>query len=131
MLRQDLSKGVGQDAAGRAANLQKGARIARQLNEAGLIALGAFMAPTEEGRAAAKHILGERCLLVYLDAPLEVCKTRDPSGLYAANTENTVPGVSYPYEAPEDAELVLNTAELDVDACVEKVIGLLRERALI
>ena len=131
VLRQDLSKGVGQDAAGRAANLQKGARIARQLNEAGLIALGAFMAPTEEGRAAAKHILGERCLLVYLDAPLEVCKTRDPSGLYAANTENTVPGVSYPYEAPEDAELVLNTAELDVDACVEKVIGLLRERALI
>ncbi|WP_150302796.1 sulfate adenylyltransferase subunit CysN [Pseudomonas saliphila] len=131
VLRQDLSKGVGQDALGRAENLQKGARIARQLNEAGLIALGAFMAPTEEGRAAAKHILGERCLQVYLDAPLEVCQTRDPSGLYAANADNTVPGVSYPYEAPEEAALVLNTAEMDLESCVDKVIGLLRERSLI
>ncbi|QIB51040.1 sulfate adenylyltransferase subunit CysN [Pseudomonas sp. OIL-1] len=131
VLRQDLSKGLGQNALGRAENLQKGARIARQLNEAGLIALGAFMAPTEEGRAAAKHILGDRCLLVYLDAPLEVCQARDPSGLYAANADDTVPGISYPYEAPEDAALVLNTAEMDLDSCVEKVVGLLRERSLI
>ncbi|MEH6387009.1 sulfate adenylyltransferase subunit CysN [Pseudomonas profundi] len=131
VLRQDLSKGLGQNALGRAENLQKGARIARQLNEAGLIALGAFMAPTEEGRAAAKHILGDRCLLVYLDAPLEVCQARDPSGLYAANADDTVPGISYPYEEPEDAALVLNTAEMDLDSCVEKVVGLLRERSLI
>jgi bifunctional enzyme CysN/CysC len=131
VLRQDLSKGIGQDAAGRSENLHKGARIARQLNEAGLIALGAFMAPTESGRATARHILGERCLLVHLDTPLDVCQTRDPSGLYAANVEGTVPGVSYPYEAPEDADLVLNTAEQDLDSCVDKVVGLLRERKLI
>ncbi|HDZ56029.1 MAG TPA: sulfate adenylyltransferase subunit CysN [Pseudomonas xinjiangensis] len=131
VLRQDLSKGLPQDAAGRAENLHKGARIARQMNDAGLIALGAFMAPTEESRATARHILGQRCLLVYLDTPLDVCQSRDPSGLYAANVEGTVPGVSYSYEAPVDADLVLNTVDQDLETCVEKVIALLRERSLI
>ena len=131
VLRQDLSKGLGQDAAGRAENLHKGARIARQMNEAGLIALGAFVAPTEESRANARYILGDRCLLVHLDTPLDVCQARDPSGIYAANVPDTIPGVSYPYEAPTDADLVLDTASLDLDTCVDKVLGLLRERKLI
>ncbi|HIQ52969.1 MAG TPA: sulfate adenylyltransferase subunit CysN, partial [Pseudomonas pachastrellae] len=74
VMRQDLSKGLAMDAAGRAENLHKGARIARQMNEAGLIAIGAFVAPTEESRATARHILGNRCLLVHLDTPLDVCQ---------------------------------------------------------
>ena len=131
VMRQDLSKGLPMDAAGRAENLHKGARIARQMNEAGLIAIGAFVAPTEESRATARHILGNRCLLVHLDTPLDVCQQRDPSGIYAANVEGTIPGVSFPYEAPTDADLVLNTAELDLEGCVEQVVGLLRERKLI
>ena len=131
VMRQDLSKGLPMDAAGRAENLHKGARIARQMNEAGLIAIGAFVAPTEESRATARHILGNRCLLVHLDTPLDVCQQRDPSGIYAANVEGTIPGISFPYEAPSDADLVLNTAELDLEGCVEQVVGLLRERKLI
>ncbi|NLY58402.1 MAG: sulfate adenylyltransferase subunit CysN [Gammaproteobacteria bacterium] len=131
VLRQDLSKGIARDAAGRAENLHKGARVARQMNHAGLIAIGAFTAPTEESRAQARHILGDRCLMVYLDAPLEVCQKRDPSGLYAAGEEGTIPGVSYPYEVPTDADLVLNTAELDLATCVEQVLDLLRERSVI
>ena len=131
VMRQDLSKGLPMDAAGRAENLHKGARIARQMNEAGLIAIGAFVAPTEESRATARHILGNRCLLVHLDTPLDVCQQRDPSGIYAANVEGTIPGVSFPYEVPTDADLVLNTAELDLEGCVEQVVGLLRERKLI
>ncbi|UJJ30655.1 sulfate adenylyltransferase subunit CysN [Halopseudomonas maritima] len=131
VMRQDLSKGLAMDAAGRAENLHKGARIARQMNEAGLIAIGAFVAPTEESRATARHILGNRCLLVHLDTPLDVCQQRDPSGIYAANVEGTIPGISFPYEAPSDADLVLNTAELDLEGCVASVVGLLRERKLI
>ena len=130
-MRQDLSKGLGRDAAGRAENLHKGARVARQLNQAGLIALGAFVAPTAESRATARHILGDRCLMVHLSTSLEVCQARDPSGLYAAGEEGTIPGVSYPYEVPENADLVIDTAELDLAACVDKVIELLRERSLI
>ncbi|MFA5676955.1 MAG: sulfate adenylyltransferase subunit CysN [Pseudomonas sp.] len=131
VMRQDLSKGLGRDAAGRAENLHKGARVARQLNQAGLIALAAFVAPTIESRATARHILGNRCLTVHLNPPLEVCQARDPSGLYAAGEEGTIPGVSYPYEVPEDADLVINTAELDLATCVDRVLDLLRERSVI
>jgi len=130
-LRQDLSKGLPQDAAGRAENLHKGARIARQMNEAGLIAIGAFVAPTEESRAQARYILGERCLMVYLDTPMDVCQERDPSGLYAADVEGTIPGVSYPYEAPADADLVLDTSKQNLETCVAEVSELLRSRKLI
>jgi bifunctional enzyme CysN/CysC len=101
------------------------------MNEAGLIALGAFVAPTAESRAHARYILGERCLMVYLNTPMDVCQERDPSGLYAANTEGTVPGVSYPYEAPIDADLVLDTSMQNLENCVAEVIALLRTRKLI
>ncbi|MCL5041463.1 MAG: adenylyl-sulfate kinase, partial [Gammaproteobacteria bacterium] len=79
----------------------------------------------------ARYILGDRCLLVHLDTPLDVCQARDPSGIYAANAPDTIPGVSYPYEAPTDADLVLDTASLDLETCVDKVLGLLRERKLV
>src|SRR5690606_27894263 len=59
LLCQDVSNGISRHAAGRAENLHKGARVARQLNHAGLIAIGAFTAPTEESRAQARHILGD------------------------------------------------------------------------
>ena len=62
---------------------------------------------------------------------MDVCQSRDPSGIYAANVADTIPGVSFPYETPDDADLVLNTAELDLAGCVDKVVGLLRERKLI
>ena len=42
-----------------------------------------------------------------------------------------MPGVSYPYEAPSDADLVLKTAELNLESCVNQVIELLRSRKLI
>jgi bifunctional enzyme CysN/CysC len=63
-----------------------------------------------------------------------VCQQRDPSGLYAAETikpSGSVPGVSFAYEEPEQADLMLPTHELDVDACVDRVLNLLKERDLI
>ncbi|MCZ6526293.1 MAG: adenylyl-sulfate kinase, partial [Gammaproteobacteria bacterium] len=66
--------------------------------------------------------------------PLEVCKHRDPSGLYAASAttdSGNVPGVSFPYTEPEDPDLVLATDTLSIDDCIEKVIELLKERQII
>ena len=40
------------------------------------------------------------------------------------------PGVSAPYEAPPTPDLVLNTAEVDVDECVARIVGLLNERRI-
>jgi bifunctional enzyme CysN/CysC len=76
----------------------------------------------------------EHCLVVYLNPPLGVCQQRDPSGLYAAEANTptgNVPGVSSPYEAPAQPDLMLPTHEIDVDECVDRVLNLMKERELI
>ncbi|HWK54690.1 MAG TPA: adenylyl-sulfate kinase, partial [Hyphomicrobiales bacterium] len=95
----------------------------------------AFTAASAEARQQAIDVIGQQnCIVVYLDPPLEVCQQRDPSGLYAAaqnRDTGDVPGVSFPYEAPTDADLVLPTHTMAIGECVDRVINLLRERLVL
>ena len=133
-MRLGISKDLPRDEAGRAENLHRSAYIAKHLNDSGLICCAAFVAPNQASRDQAADIAGkENCLIVYLNPPLEICRHRDPSGLYAAaegGSLGNLPGVSFPYEAPEDAALVLATDKLSVTECVERIIELLNERSV-
>jgi bifunctional enzyme CysN/CysC len=130
-LRHDLNKGLPQDLAGRTENWRRAAHVARQFNEAGIIALAAFVAPSAEGREQAKVLIGEgRALTVYVQASPQVCAERDPQGLYAAGQDN-IPGESFPYDVPVDADLVIDTHSQTVQDGVTQVIALLRERGVI
>jgi bifunctional enzyme CysN/CysC len=134
-MRLGISKDLPRDKEGRVENLRRSVHIAKHLNDSGLICCGAFVAPDQESRDHAMEIIGkDNCFIVYLNPPLEVCKQRDPSGLYAAEANvktDTLPGVSFPYEAPENAELVLATDQDSIEECVEKVIDMLREKEVI
>jgi bifunctional enzyme CysN/CysC len=134
-LRLGLSKDLAHDARGRAENLRRSAHFARYLNESGLICCAAFVAASAEARAHAVSVIGrENCLIVYLNPPLDVCKQRDPSGIYAADAtlpSGNVPGVSFPYEAPMDADLMLDTSASSVGECMEQVLGLLKNRKVL
>jgi bifunctional enzyme CysN/CysC len=130
-LRHDLNKGLPQDRAGRAENWRRAAHVARQFNEAGMIALAAFVAPDAEGREQAKALIGsERALTVYVQASPQVCQARDPQGLYAAAGDN-IPGESFPYDVPLDADLVIDTQAQSVEEGVKAVLDLLRSRGVI
>ena len=130
-LRHDLNKGLPQDRAGRAENWRRAAHVARQFNEAGLIALAAFVAPDAEGREQAKALIGsERALTVYVQASPQVCAERDPQGLYAAAGEN-IPGEGFPYDVPLNADLVIDTQTQSVEEGVKAVLDLLRSRGAI
>ncbi|MFL2840414.1 MAG: sulfate adenylyltransferase subunit CysN [Pseudohongiellaceae bacterium] len=134
-MRLGISKDLPHDASGRAENLRRSAYIAKYLNDSGLICCAAFVAPNADSREHMSSVLGEEnCIVVYLNPPLEVCKQRDPSGIYAAeaNVETgTVPGVSFPYEDWENPNLVLPTHELDVDECIDRVFNVLKEQSII
>jgi bifunctional enzyme CysN/CysC len=134
-MRLGLSRDLAHDAVGRAENLRRSANVARYLNESGLICCAAFVAASSEARAHAISVIGkENTVLVYLNPSLEVCKQRDPSGLYAAEAirpSGNIPGISFPYEAPDEADLVLPTDSLSVSECIDQVMGLLRERKFI
>ncbi len=131
-MRLGLSKDLGHDAAGRAENLRRSAHIARYLNKSGLICCAAFVASSAEARAQAISVIGKgNCILVYLNPSMDTCKQRDPSGLYAANANlsaGNVPGISFPYEAPTDADLVLETDKAGINECIEQVMQLLKNR---
>ncbi|MDN5515907.1 MAG: sulfate adenylyltransferase subunit CysN [Pseudomonas sp.] len=130
-LRHDLNKGLPQDRAGRAENWRRAAHVARQFNEAGMIALAAFVAPDAEGREQAKVLIGsERALTVYVQASPQICAERDPQGLYAAGGDN-IPGEGFPYDVPLDADLVIDTHSQSVEEGVKAVLDLLRSRGAI
>jgi bifunctional enzyme CysN/CysC len=134
-MRMGISKDLGFTADERSENLRRSSEVAKLMNDAGMICLCAFMAPREAVRQKAAEVVGsDRFLVVHLSAPIDVCRSRDKEGLYGSADAGEIanfPGVSSPYEAPEKADLVLDTDKIDTDECVQKVIALLKERNIL
>ena len=133
-MRRGITRDLGFTVADRSENIRRSAEAAKLLNDAGLICVAAFLAPEESVRQKAAEVVGrDRFLVVHLDAPIEVCRARDQEGLYAKADAGEIanfPGVTAPYDTPPSPDLVLNTAELDVDECVKRIIALLAQRKI-
>jgi bifunctional enzyme CysN/CysC len=133
-LRRGLSRDLGFSADDRSENLRRCAQMARLLNDNGLICLASLIAPDAAVRAKAADLVGrDKFIVVYLNSPLELCHSRDPRGHYAQAEEGALPllpGAGSPYEAPTDADLVLQTDTTSIDDCVEQVVSLLRDSKL-
>ena len=134
-MRLGISRDLPHDAEGRAENLRRSAHVARFLNDSGLICCAAFVAPNEDSREYAVSVVGRRnCYLIYLNPPLEVCMQRDPSGLYAAARESEsahVPGLTFPYRAPAQAGLELDTSAVSIEDCVDRVMALMEAEGIV
>jgi bifunctional enzyme CysN/CysC len=133
--RLGMSRDLGFTASDRSENMRRAAEAAKLINDAGVICLAAFVVPHEQVRSRARDVVGgERFLEVYLKAPIAVLKTRDPEGMYAAAERGELPsfpGVTSEFEDPLAADLTLDTAELDIDACAVRIIDLLQARGVI
>ncbi|WP_246229516.1 adenylyl-sulfate kinase [Mucilaginibacter humi] len=67
----------------RSENIRRVAQISKLFNEAGIIVIASFIAPFKNDRDASRNIIGEDSFIeVFIDSSLEVCKMRDPKGLY-------------------------------------------------
>ena len=134
-MRKGISKDLGFSADERSENLRRSAEVAKLINDAGLIAICAFVAPNKLARRRAREVIGnERFVVIHLSAPIEVCRQRDQEGLYALADSGQVanfPGVSYPYEAPEKPNLVLPTHEISVSEAVDRIVAFLDKREII
>jgi bifunctional enzyme CysN/CysC len=134
-MRLGISKDLPHDQEGRAENLRRSSHVARFLNDSGLICCAAFVAPNRDSREHALSIIGkDNCLIVYLNPAIEVCQQRDPSGLYAAaelSESADIPGISFVYDEPDNADLQLDTEKLSVDQCLDQVIQLMKDRGII
>ena len=126
-MRLGPSKDLGFDEESRSENIRRGIEIAKIISNNGIITICSFVAPNALVRKKARESVGDNLLLVYLSAPLEICRERDSNGFYQSENVSTVPGVSFPYEVPEDADLILPTHEITVEESVERLIELLEK----
>jgi bifunctional enzyme CysN/CysC len=131
-LRQGLNADLGFDAAGRSENVRRVGEVAKLMTDAGLIAVVALVSPFRADRTRAAALLPEgRFLEIFVDTPIEICRRRDPKGLYEKADQGKVlnlTGRDQPYEAPEDPDLVLRTAELTAEQAADRVVELVIAR---
>jgi bifunctional enzyme CysN/CysC len=134
-VRRGLSRDLGYTADDRSENLRRSAHLAGTLNDAGLICIAAYVAPSEEVRQKVGQLIGDdRYLVVHVATPVEVCRQRDTKGQYKkadAGELRNFPGVTAEYEVPVNPDLVINPAEQSIEDCVDAVIDLLRSKAII
>ncbi|WP_333826210.1 sulfate adenylyltransferase subunit CysN [Pinisolibacter sp.] len=129
-VRHGLNKDLGFTAADRVENIRRVAEAAKLFVDAGLIVLTAFISPFRSERQLAREILepGE-FVEVFVATPIEEAEKRDPKGLYKKAREGKIKnftGIDSPYEAPQAAELVLDTTSTDAEALADQVIEYLR-----
>jgi sulfate adenylyltransferase len=135
VVRTMLSSELGFSREHRDLNVRRIGFVAAEVARHGGIAVVAPIAPyaaarTEVRRMVERH--GE-FVLVHVATPLEVCEARDRKGLYAmarAGHLQGFTGVHDPYEAPTDADLVLDTTTRPVEDCVASVLQALEHRGL-
>ena len=129
-IRHSLNTDLGYSAVDRSENIRRAAELTRLFVDAGLIVITAFISPFREDRLRARGIVGsENFVEVFVDAPLEVCESRDVKGLYRkarANELSEVTGISSPYEPPESPEIHVRTDQMTIDETIEVILDSLK-----
>lgn len=134
-VRHGLCADLGFSNKDRQENIRRIGEMAKLFMEAGVLAITAFISPFRADRDKVRRLVqpGE-FIEIYCSAPIEICEQRDVKGLYAKAREGKIAeftGISSPYEPPVKAEMVIDTANNSLDACVGQVIGYLKSNGLI
>ncbi|HKE11469.1 MAG TPA: adenylyl-sulfate kinase [Myxococcota bacterium] len=131
-IRHGLNKNLGFSPADRSENIRRVGEVAKLFTDAGVIVLTSFISPYRADRDAVRALLGAGDFIeVYLSASIETCESRDVKGLYRKARAGQIPeftGISAPYEAPEQPELVLDTGRQTVEESVGELLRYLEEK---
>ncbi len=134
-IRHGLNKNLGFSPADRTENIRRIGEVAKLFTDAGVVALTAFISPYRADRDQVRAIMAAGDFVeVHVDCPVEVCEQRDVKGLYKkarAGEIKEFTGISAPYEAPEKAELVINTAGQSVEASSEQILAYLEKQGVV
>ena len=129
-VRGGLNANLGFSPEDRAENIRRVGEAAALFADAGVLVITAFISPyradRDRARAAAERLLGADAFQeIHIEADLAICEARDPKGLYKRARSGEIrdfTGISAPYEAPDNPDLVIDTGENSVEVCVDLVI---------
>ena len=134
-VRHGLCADLGFSDADRTENIRRIGHVAALMADAGAIVLTAFISPFRKDRQQVRDVVGDNDFLeVFVDAPIEVCESRDPKGLYKKARAGEIPeftGISSPYEPPVDPAVHLKTGNLSLDECAAQVQAMLEQRGFL
>lgn len=125
-VRHGLCRDLGFSDADRQENIRRVGEVAKLGIDAGLIILAAFISPFRSDRRIVRDLLPEgQFVEVFVDAPLEICKDRDPKGLYQKAERGEIKqftGIDSPYEIPEAAEVHIDASSKSVAESVNQLL---------
>ena len=132
-VRTNLSKGLGFSKEDRDTNIRRIGYVANLLARNGVCAITAAISPyahvRDEVRGSAENFVE-----VYVECPLEVLEERDTKGLYRkarAGEIKNFTGISDPYEAPENAEVVVSTQDSSIEESAQVILDYLVSSGLL
>ena len=134
IVRSNLSAGLGFDRAGRDANIRRIGFVASEIVRHRGVAICAAISPYREARSGVRKMIGENFVEVFVSTPLEVCKERDPKGMYAkaaAGEIKNFTGVGDVYEEPVSAEITIDGESRPAEQNAEIVISYLEKSGFI
>ena len=127
IVRKNLSSELGFSKEHRDLNILRIGFVASEITKNGGIAICAPIAPydhtRQEVRKAVEAVGGFS--LVHVSTPVEVCETRDRKGLYAkarAGIIKEFTGISDPYEEPADAEVAIDTTDINPEEAANAIV---------
>jgi bifunctional enzyme CysN/CysC len=127
-LRLGLNMDLGFTPEDRAENVRRVSEVAKLMVDSGLIVISALVSPFEVDRQRAKSNFEDgEFLEIFIDTPVEICRSRDPKGLYKKSAAGEIPnftGVGQVYERPSHPDLVID-GTAPIDESVEKILKIL------
>jgi bifunctional enzyme CysN/CysC len=124
-LRLGLNMDLGFTPEDRAENVRRVSEVAKLMVDAGLIVITALVSPFEVDRQRAKSIFDSTEFLeVFVDTPIDICRDRDPKGLYKKSAAGKIPnftGVGQDYERPISPDLILD-GTLPINENVDRIL---------
>ncbi len=134
-IRHGLNKDLGFDEQSRKENIRRIGEVSKLFVESGQIVLTAFISPYKEDRALVRSLVeADEFIEVYVQCSIEECERRDPKGLYKKARNNEIPnftGISAPYEAPDNPEIIVDSEAYSIEECKNQLISFLLEKGYI
>jgi sulfate adenylyltransferase len=127
IVRKNLSSELNFSREHRDLNIQRIGFVASEITKNRGIAICAPIAPYARTRRQVREAVSAHggFIEVYVSTSLEVCESRDRKGLYAKARAGIIKGftgIDDPYEAPERAEIDIDTEELSPDLAAHRIL---------
>ena len=134
-IRHRLNKDLGFSSDDRIENIRRIGEVAYLFVDSGLIVLSAFISPFTAERQMVREMFGDgEFIEIFVNTPMDVCEQRDPKGLYKkarAGQISQFTGIDSAYEVPENPDIEINTSDLNLHQCAQKVVDQLVSRGLL